>query len=171
MRLAARWAAGAGLAGKRRPKPSQVGELSSTSELLRGMRLPGGKFPGERVIKETRKAEGSKRLIVLYGGRTLRSSKRELAAMARDRGFDLSHQRFLKADAATRASMIQGSLRWQEKAKARWMGRLEKRAASVKSPQKRARILGDRDRLATAPVASPHTGARPVSSYLRRYWA
>jgi hypothetical protein len=153
------------------PQPmNSVGELSSASELLRGMRFRGGKFPGHRVIDEVRKGPGDVRLVKFFGGQTRKVSKREIAELARDRGFDVSLRRFNEAQPEDRVRMLRGSLRWQEKAKARYMQRYEKKLGSVKSPVKRKRLEQQMGALAAAPVRSPLTGSKPVSGYVRRFW-
>lgn len=145
-------------------------ELSSASDLLRGMRFPKSNYPGHRVVKEVRKGRGADRYIVFYSGKVQRSNKRNIARLAHDRGFDVSLQRFERADPAEKARMIAGSLQWQTKAKARWVGRMQRNIGRVKNPQKRQRLEAQLQRLEAVTPRSPLLGAKPVSAYLRRYW-
>jgi len=149
---------------------SALGPYSSTSELLHGMRFPGSKHPGERVIKSTHKGPGNQRTILYYGGRREKTTKRRLYELARDRGFDVSHRRFQASDPATKAQMIKGSLEWQGRAQRRWLSRMDDMLSRVTSSSKKKRLQAQRKRLASAPVRSPHLGHAPVSAYLRRYW-
>lgn len=158
------------MAKKRKQKASAPGELSSASGLLRGLVEKGGKFPGHRVIKEIRKGEGNVRIKVYWGGQTRRTTQKEIAKLARDRGYDLASRRFEAADAPTRARMLGNSLRWQGKAKERWTKKFDAKIASVRNPQKKKRLTQQRAKLAGAKVRSPLIGGRPVSSYVRRYW-
>lgn len=146
------------------------GELSSASGMLQNMRLPGGKYPGHSVVKEVRKGKGKIRYHVTYGGKIRRATKREVAQMARDRGFDLSHQRYLAAPEAVKADMLAKSLKWQARSKERWIARMKERIAMVTDLAKKKRLLAQLRKFQRSPVNSPHTGKAPVSAYLRRYW-
>lgn len=134
------------------------------------MRFPGSKYPGHRVVREVRKGEGSRRFIVFYGGHTKKSSKKDIGQLARDRGFDLYNYRYRNSGPDAQRRMLAASIEWQKKAKVRWLNKLKERRATITNPEKRRRIDRDIARLAAVKPRSPHTGAKPVSAYLKRYW-
>lgn len=154
----------------RAKRKSQHGELSSASSLLHGMRMPGSKFPGHLVVREVRKGKDDERVIHYYGGGSKKTTKQGIYRLARDRGFDISHRRFVNADPEEQQRMLVGSLRWQSKAKARWMQRAHKELKGARSKKKRYEMQQTIQNLTPVVPKSPLAGDRPVSSYLRRYW-
>jgi hypothetical protein len=135
------------------------------------MRFPGGKYPGHHVVREVRKGQGSQRLVVFHSGKIKKLDKKEIAAIARDRGYDLSNYRFRTATPEVRRQMLRGSLEWQRKAKGRWVKKLKDKLKTIADPQKRRRYQSQIAGLRGVRPRSPHTGDKPVSGYLKRYWS
>lgn len=154
-----------------RRQQASAGELSSASKLLQNMRLPGGKYPGQHVIREVRKGKGKIRYAITYGGKIKRFTSRQIAEMARDRGFDLSNQRYQAAPEAVKADMLAKSLHWQKRSKVRWAKRMQERIDTVTDPRKKAQLQAQLKKFKRSPVHSPHTGKAPVSAHLKRYFA
>lgn len=132
--------------------------------------MPGSRFPGQLVIREVRKGQGNQRVIHYYGGKQEIRHKRKIYELARDRGFDVAHRRFTHASPETQDKMLTNSLRWQGKAKERWLLRLHQEHGKAKDRDRRYRLQKDIERLTPVVPRSPLVGHRPVSSYLRRYW-
>lgn len=154
-----------GKAGGVQTRPSlNMGDASSTSKLLHGLPFGGG------VIRETRKAEkGNRRFIVLYDGKIKHSSKKQLAGLARDRAFDLAHQRFNAAPKEDQRSMLARSIKFQRRARKSGIARLQGLLATTTRKREQAKIQGDLSTLTALRPHSPHLGHKPVSAYLRRY--